>query len=61
MTEHRNQLEDREYDALMSAAPDLLAACEAIVAADQAGNFTMLDEATKLAARAIAKARGNNE
>lgn len=29
MTEHRNQLEDREYDALMSAAPDLLAACKA--------------------------------
>lgn len=28
MIEYRNQFEDREYDALMSAAPDLLAACE---------------------------------
>ena len=61
MTEYRNQLEDREYDALMAAAPDLLAACEAIVAADQAGNFNMLATATELAARAIAKARGGGE
>lgn len=46
--------EVEERDKLIE---DLLAACEAIVAADQAGDFNMLATATELARTAIAKAK----
>lgn len=71
MTEHRNQLEDREYDALMSAAPDLLAACEAALwwfeeggadafSCDEESRAYVLSMMKSLHA-AIAKARGEHE
>lgn len=72
MTEYRNQLEDREYDALMSAAPDLLAACEAECCPDDLEYAAMVLELSDpggtlpgqlrrkaaLERAAIAKARG---
>lgn len=39
----------------------LLKACEALLAADQAGNFNMLAKATILVRAAIAKAKGERQ
>lgn len=67
MTEYRNQFEDREYDALMSAAPDLLAACEAALFCieEAPGAFSSTEEALAYISKtvmelraAIAKAKG---
>jgi len=64
MTEHRNQLEDREYDALMSAASDLLAACKAALPIVRSRIEYPGDPCEKIAdgiRAAIAKARGGGE
>ena len=67
MTEHRNQLEDREYDVLMAAAPDLLAACDALAALynnfglvlnELDADDAQLQTALEAMHAAIAKARG---
>jgi len=64
MTEHRNRLEDQEYNVLMEAAPALLAACDAALPIVCSRIEYPGDPCEKIAngiRAAIAKARGGEE